>query len=791
VRTGRGVALLLVAVAAAFPALRHDGARAQPDLAPAELGPLVAGEAALVDGTFVWTDYAYDDSGTEYPADRRNAADLVQVQLRQVPGGVRVRVVLETLTDAEVPRLTLAFDTDRNGATGAPALAGWDWVPAAPLGVDAVFELSSATPGAVVDPVRNVVEATLPTDPGRATWRAYLVAGLTGERVVNDLAFVGAEGASGWQDARQLQVLAGELDPAAAAAEVDFGTQGTRLPDIRRPGFHTFLYRSALPLAEGIGQVVVQGPGGTPVPLGDRYDGPYQPYLVWVPEQLPAASPVVVFMHGFSGNHTSLADALGPGRLAPAAVVAMPLGRGGNAFYLGPGEQDVLDVVDDVVRRFAGDPDRVVLSGVSMGGFGTFRLGVRYPDRWSAMVPLIGTGASMQSTGEPVPPAVRDPLFSPSHFLGGQSELLANVLNVPVRMVNGQLDPIVNNGFVTGDVVRLDALGYDYRYWVLGRRHHEVVPEVTHCVLADMVARRRPTAPARVVLTVEPSTFYVEPGEGLDLRYDRAYWVSGVAVRDADEPGAMGTVDAVSLARADRVPATEQVQRAGSNLAEGADLCGPNPDVHTDDVWREQGIIWSAGAVQPVANGVSVALARVEAATLDLGTAGVRVDEAVTVDVTGDGPTALRLAAPWPGPVAVERDGAALGTFPPVGGAVVLESDLDGHHTYRLVPAGTATPSAVAPQVKGASTGPRTLPATGGYGPAAGLAALAAALVATGLSRRPWSRRPRRPASPSRRGARPPRGWPRSSGDRTGPRTARSGRRRTGSARPGSPCPRP
>lgn len=62
------------------------------------LGPLVSGTASVVDGTFVWTDYAYDDRGPDtepgtrtdidaaggdatYGTGWRDEADIVQTQV--------------------------------------------------------------------------------------------------------------------------------------------------------------------------------------------------------------------------------------------------------------------------------------------------------------------------------------------------------------------------------------------------------------------------------------------------------------------------------------------------------------------------------------------------------------------------------------------------------------------------------------------------------------------------------------------------------------------------------------
>ncbi|HET6965617.1 MAG TPA: hypothetical protein VFH58_12650 [Acidimicrobiales bacterium] len=708
-----------------------------PGRGPAPLvGNPVSGTASYAAGTYVWTDYVYDDRGASssqggdgsasYPGGLSNAADLVQLQMSEVEGGLRLRATLETLSDPSVPVLAVGFDTDRSPRTGASSLPGGRWATRGPLGLDELVTLRARsgrlfrwaggrwTPGqsfpVAVDPVADVIDATVPgLRPGRATWNSVAALGvvdgaghsfLDGAEPIFDLAFVGGEPPTGWQDSRQGDILAGRLPAADAVAAIDFARVADRVAaaaDDTSPGWHTRLYRSALRLGGGIQQATLTAPGGQQVPVGNLYAGPYQPYLVLVSSHLTSPPPLIVYMHGFSQTHTGNSGSFGPPRpgLSPQglllgnggfdlpAITVFPLGRGENTFYIGPAEQDVLDVTTDAIRHFGVDTRRVVLSGVSMGGFGTFRIGIRYPDRWSALVPFIGTGGSAQYEFGAVPTSVLNELFSPTGFPTGDAELLENLADVPIRMINGQIDPLVNNVLVTQDALRLDQLGYDYRSWVLLRRNHEVVPNLSNCVLVEALQHFRDADPARVVLSVEPATFMHAAATGLDLRYDHAYWVSRVQVaRGAPK----GTVDALSLSRPDRTPASTRTVSAGQNVSKGADLCGPNPAVQTGDAWREMGISLSPGRpVQPPSNAADISLTAVSTAELDLGTSGMRLDTRapLTLTVTTDGASRLLLAGAWPGPVTVRLDNGPSRRVAPAGDVLMLPV-VPGSHVYRL-----------------------------------------------------------------------------------------------------------
>ena len=55
-------------------------------------------------------------------------------------------------------------------------------------------------------------------------------------------------------------------------------------------------------------------------------------------------------------------------------------------------EGTLLRLLDDVSRNFSIDSARVYLTGLSMGGFGAWLVGLRHPQRFAAIVPVCGGG---------------------------------------------------------------------------------------------------------------------------------------------------------------------------------------------------------------------------------------------------------------------------------------------------------------------------------------------------------------------------------------------------------------
>lgn len=700
------------------PGASREGRGGGTDGDDATVGPLIAGTGSYVDWTYAWTDYVYDDRGPDgeatYPEEPRNLADLVQLQLAREDGRWVVRAVLQTLLEEhwDAPLLGVGLDLDADLATGAAAPPG-SWEPAEPLGLERLLLVSDGGAelrrwtgtsweherdlAARVDPATNVLEAPLPAGLLERSGPEVRMVGLLGlgmaghswvdgDGPVHDLAFVGDEPPRGWQDERQAAILAGR-DPGGVG-EIDLRrirADETLLATADEPGFHTLLYHSELDLGEGIRTAHLETAGGGELPFSDLYAGPYQPYLVWLPDDLPDDRPLVVYLHGLSQTHTSNTGAFGPGGFAPKAVVVQPLGRGEMTFFIGEGEQDVLDVVDDASAHYAVNPDRVVLSGLSMGGFGTYRLGVRYPDRFTALVPFIGTGLGAQHQFRALPPEVVDEVFPPDRFPSGSNELLANVRNVPVRIVNGQLDPIVTYAFAKQDALRLHELGYDHRFWNLARRSHEVVASLSGCILEEAIEQPRVIDPARVTYQVRPATFMVDGETGLDLRYDGAYWVSEIAAAD-DVGSETATVDVVTLDRPDREPARSPVLEVGQNLVAGADLCGP-ADVRTGDAWRMTGLAWNPGPAAPTSNAARADLDEVVALALDLERMDLDVGRRLELEVTTTRDVLVHLDADWPGPVAVSVDGQEARHLVPEVGRVTVEIPV-GERVVVLEPGG-------------------------------------------------------------------------------------------------------
>jgi pimeloyl-ACP methyl ester carboxylesterase len=124
-------------------------------------------------------------------------------------------------------------------------------------------------------------------------------------------------------------------------------------------------------------------------------------YMVYVPEGYDGTKtfPVVLFLHGAGERGddgiTPAQVGIGPAILGRAggipAVVVFPQAR--RTWSAGsPDGAAALQALDEVMREYKVDPKRVILTGLSMGGMGSWDIGTAHPERFAAVVPICGSG---------------------------------------------------------------------------------------------------------------------------------------------------------------------------------------------------------------------------------------------------------------------------------------------------------------------------------------------------------------------------------------------------------------
>ncbi|MGQ9651877.1 MAG: prolyl oligopeptidase family serine peptidase [Phycisphaerae bacterium] len=173
-------------------------------------------------------------------------------------------------------------------------------------------------------------------------------------------------------------------------------------------------------------------------------------YLLYLPENYPSQDrwPLILFLHGAGerGDDIEKVKIHGPPKLIaqgkhfPFIVVSpqCPNGQWWDIEVLGA-------LLDRIERDYKVDPDRIYVTGLSMGGFGTWALACAQPDRFAAIAPICG---------------------------GGEPKLARQIAHVPAWVFHGDADNVVSVSRSKEMVEALKAAG--------GNVKLTVYPEVGH-----------------------------------------------------------------------------------------------------------------------------------------------------------------------------------------------------------------------------------------------------------------------------------------------------------------------
>jgi predicted peptidase len=123
-------------------------------------------------------------------------------------------------------------------------------------------------------------------------------------------------------------------------------------------------------------------------------------YLLYLPKGYePKGSkrwPLILFLHGAGERGTNVWKVAvhGPPALASSSkadlpfIIVSPQCPQGRTWS----KDILLDLLDEIIANHAVDQGRIYLTGLSMGGYGTWDLGLSHPERFAAIAPICGGG---------------------------------------------------------------------------------------------------------------------------------------------------------------------------------------------------------------------------------------------------------------------------------------------------------------------------------------------------------------------------------------------------------------
>jgi poly(3-hydroxybutyrate) depolymerase len=436
-------------------------------------------------------------------------------------------------------------------------------------------------------------------------------------------------GAGTWFEADQAKALGGATS-GRFHADVSFARLAARVDRwIHAPGRkQARIYPSRLRTHEGVRDDFPQ------------FGGRLQPYLVFVPRVYPRThrAGTTFALHSLSATYTQYA-VFSPNQQRQLGddegrFYVTTLGRGPDGWYTDEAEVDFFEVWADLARHFRLDPSFVALSGYSMGGYGTYKLGLQWPDLFGAAFTTVG------------------PPLAPGYLNTGQ--LLENARWVPFLNWAGRTDELVPIAIVRAQQQHFDQLGLRNQLWTYPGGHLDLAAidrwEGARAFLAGPVVQ---PDPRRVDYAFLPEA----DNRRLGLVHDHAYWVSGLRVR----AGARGEISAVSS-----VPPPGP-GRPGDPFGRAGDPVVAPVDSWNGDAPQPETVVgsdWSALPNVPRGNRLRLRLDNVGRARIDGARAGLTGRRCLHVTIESDGPARVALALRLPSGARTRKGNACRGSAP-------------------------------------------------------------------------------------------------------------------------------
>lgn len=162
-------------------------------------------------------------------------------------------------------------------------------------------------------------------------------------------------------------------------------------------------------------------------------------YLLQFPADYDAGNsegyPLLLFLHGSGerGTNLELVEKQGPPKVARDMdlpfIIVSPQCPEGTWWDV----DDLKVLVDEIVAAYPIDPSRLYITGLSMGGYGTWEMLMKYPNLFAAAIPVCG---------------------------GGYAARARLIRDIPIWAFHGQKDevvPIDNSQRIVDALKKLDA----------------------------------------------------------------------------------------------------------------------------------------------------------------------------------------------------------------------------------------------------------------------------------------------------------------------------------------------
>ncbi|MGH8459944.1 MAG: prolyl oligopeptidase family serine peptidase [Nevskiales bacterium] len=187
-------------------------------------------------------------------------------------------------------------------------------------------------------------------------------------------------------------------------------------------------------------------------------------YEVYVPPEWSKAKswPVILFLHGAGERGTYpernrasvIARFFITYQKSLPAVVVFPRCAPGLSWSHPKMDALAMKALEQSIHEFHGDPARVYLTGLSMGGFGTWHLASKYPEKFAAIAPVCGGIRAPSNLAE----------LTLSNDPRAYADYAHKLRDLPIWIFHGDADTVIPVEESRKMVAAMKAAGGNVRY---------------------------------------------------------------------------------------------------------------------------------------------------------------------------------------------------------------------------------------------------------------------------------------------------------------------------------------
>lgn len=177
-------------------------------------------------------------------------------------------------------------------------------------------------------------------------------------------------------------------------------------------------------------------------------------YLLYLPEEYVETSdkkwPLILFLHGAGERGEDIERVKIHGIPKIAEVMRLPFicvsPQCPSHLFWQMKNDELITLYEELIEKYSIDTERIYLTGLSMGGYGTWSMAILYPDMFAAIAPICG---------------------------GGDPQQASIIKDVPVWAFHGAQDNVVPIQETENMVKALKAIGSDAKFTIYPEADHD------------------------------------------------------------------------------------------------------------------------------------------------------------------------------------------------------------------------------------------------------------------------------------------------------------------------------